>query len=134
MVSQEVIQILVFRVFILNGIRNIDVTIFFYLQIAFVQEQIQQSRSLDEALRHHLLQDECAINTELIQMEQRTPRYSPYRYPEREKLQRRMQSLRHEERQLVVQHHQRLSQLHDRLLELLNRHDQLAGWPERDVG
>ena len=73
-----------------------------------------------------LVRVECYVDTELMQMEQRTPRYSPYRYPEREKLQRRLHHVGGERRKLVVAHEERVQRLHDRLLDLLNKHAQVS--------
>ncbi len=70
---------------------------------------------------------EITVNTELIQMEERTPRYSPYRYPEREKLQRRVHSLEQERRRLKIARDEKLRSLHERLLSLLSQHSQLEG-------
>jgi hypothetical protein len=106
---------------ILSGLRR---------EIALIQEQLEQTRTVNECIRRHRLRDECEISTELMQMEQRTPRYSPYRFPEREKIQRRSHALRREERQQLMSYILRMDQLHDRLLQLLNRHDQLTDWPK----
>ncbi|MCH8133699.1 MAG: hypothetical protein IIA30_14190 [Myxococcales bacterium] len=59
-------------------------------------------------------------------MEARTPRYSPTRFPERDKLQRRLLGVEQERRRLIVQREKPLQELHDRLLSLLNKHRQLA--------
>jgi hypothetical protein len=72
-----------------------------------------------------LRQAECEIETELMQMEQRTPRYSPYRFPEREKLQRRLARVGQERRKLTLTLAEKLDGLHDRLLSLLRKHTQV---------
>ena len=95
-------------------------------EIALALDHIHSLRELREQQRHSLLRVECYIYTELIQMEQRTPRYSPYRFPEREKLQRRLQQLEQERRKLAADQQERLQALRDRLLSLLNRHAQLT--------
>lgn len=94
-------------------------------EIALMLHQIDRLRARGENMRQSLLHEECDIGTELLQMEQRTPRYSPYRYPEREKLQRRRGRIKEQQRNLAMAHDQRLDTLHDRLLSLLNKHRQL---------
>ena len=87
--------------------------------------QIEETRRVHTAERQRLLRLECYTDTELMQMEQRTPRYSPYRYPEREKLQRRLMSIEHDRRQLSLSEIGQLQELHVRLLYRLNEHARL---------
>ena len=82
-------------------------------------------RDQHESLQHNLLTAECYVDTELMQMELRTPRYSPYRYPEREKLHRRLLSIEQQKTQLALRESVQLGELHDRLLYLLNEHTRL---------
>jgi len=100
-----------------NGIRR---------EIALVIEQIDRLRAVHDQLVSSLLKIECYVDTELLQMEQRTPPYSPYRYPEREKLQRRLLEIDRERRDRRVVYEQRIAELHQRLLHLLNEHAVLA--------
>ena len=58
--------------------------------IALMLNQIDSLRTRGQDIVQSLLESECYIETELMQMDDRTPRYSPYRFPEREKLQRRL--------------------------------------------
>ena len=95
-------------------------------EIALVLGHIDRADTLQEDLEHRLLQSECYIGTELLQMEARTPRYSPFRFPERDKLQRRLLNVEQERRRLIVQREKPLQELHDRLLSLLNKHRQLS--------
>ena len=95
-------------------------------QIGLTLQHIEDLRARGQQLRDALTQCECDIETELMQMEQRTPRYSPYRYPEREMLQRRLGQVAEEGRQLIVAQADKLDSLHDRLLVLLQRHKQLT--------
>ncbi len=94
-------------------------------EIALTLDHIDRLRELGKQLGRSLLQSECYIGTELVQMEQRTPRYSSYRFPEREKLQRRLLAIDQERRRLAVTQEEQLRALHDRLLSLLNKHGQL---------
>ena len=95
-------------------------------ELALIVSQIHRLRALEEREIQQLLRIECYVGTELLQMEERTPRYSPYRFPEREKLQRRLMTIDQERRRLVIGHEDKLRQLHDRLLYLLEQHTQLT--------
>ena len=94
-------------------------------QVALTLDQLDQLRRRGRELGNALLEAECDVETELMQMEQRTPRYSPYRYPEREKLQRRLARLAEEGRRLVIAQAEKLDSLQERLLSLLQKHRQL---------
>lgn len=106
-------------------ISEFSATSFFEEQLALTLDQIDKLRSRERELRHALLRAECEVETELLQMEDRTPRYSPYRYPEREKLQRRLAQLAEEGRRLLLSQGEKMDGLHDRLLALLQKHRQL---------
>ena len=93
--------------------------------IALILDQIEQLRARGKGIMQSLLQSECYIETELIQLEDRTPRYSPYRFPEREKLQRRLSRIAEERRRFTTTHAEKLDSFHDRLLSLLKKHRQL---------
>ena len=95
-------------------------------ELALILDQINQTKDVHARQLRSLLRVECYVDTELIHMEQRTPRYSPYRFPEREKLQRRLMAIEAERRKLAADHQVRLTQLHDRLLATLHRHMHLA--------
>ncbi len=95
-------------------------------ELALIVSQIHRLRALNERESQQLLRIECYVGTELLQMEERTPRYSPYRFPEREKLQRRLMTIDQERRRLVIGHEDKLRQLHDRLLYVLEQHTQLS--------
>ena len=95
-------------------------------EIALTLHQLSGSRVRGKKIEQSLLQEESEINTELMQMEQRTPRYSPYRFPEREKLQRRQSRVLEQRRRLTLSLAEKLDALHDRLLSLLSRHRQIS--------
>ena len=95
-------------------------------EIALVLDQLDALRDVDENQRLSLLHVECYTNTELMQMEQRTPRYSPYRFPEREKFQRSLLRIEQDRRRLVDITAERERHLHDRLLSLVERFRVLA--------
>jgi hypothetical protein len=72
-----------------------------------------------------LQKNECNINTELMQMETRTPRYSTYKYPERERFLRSLQGIEAERRRTKAHTEERLRSLENRLLSLMNKHEQI---------
>lgn len=90
-------------------------------EIALTLNHIDQLRHLHGCLHNDVTRLECYTNTELIQMEARTPRYSPYRYPEREKLQRRLLELAKARRTLAVDEIHETAKLQQRLLTELGR-------------
>jgi hypothetical protein len=88
-------------------------------------EHLRQAKAFHEKQAMQLLQTECDIGTELLQLKARTPRYSSYRFPEREKLNRRLQRLGEEKRRLDSIHQDRVQTLETKLLSLLEKHSQL---------
>ena len=96
-------------------------------KLEFLLGEMEHVRALHETLLRSLLRVECYIGTELIQMEQRTPRYSPYRFPEREKLQRRLEQIEAERRELLSKYHDKVRSLQQQLLGLLEQHAQIQG-------
>lgn len=94
-------------------------------EIALTAEQINSLQKLHEDQFSKLLQAECDTNSELMQMEQRMPRYSPCRFPERDKLQQRLFNIEKERRNLTLRLQDRKQSLEDRLLSLINKHEQL---------
>ena len=95
-------------------------------EMALTLHQLSGSRARGKKIEDGLLQEESEINTELMQMEQRTPRYSPYRFPEREKLERRRSRVLEQGRRFTLSLAEKLDSLHDRLLSLLSRHRQIS--------
>lgn len=98
-------------------------------RIAVTLDDLDGARVLRKRQLQSLLRVECYTDTELMQMEQRTPTYSPYRFPERAKLQRRLLKIERERRQLSTQHEDRMQTLHRELLGLLEQHAQLPRSP-----
>lgn len=91
--------------------------------IASLIDDIQQWNHVAGAVRKGLSYQECQIETDLMRMEQRMSPYSPYLFPEREKMLRRLQEVGAERRRFAVQDEQQLRDLHDRLREAVTRHD-----------
>jgi hypothetical protein len=94
-------------------------------EIALTVDQIDQVRKLHDDQLDSLQKNECDINTELMQMEDRTPRYSPYKYPEREKFMRSLLGIETEQRRIKVRTEERLRSLEKQLLLLMNKHEQI---------
>lgn len=90
-------------------------------EIALMLDQLDSLRDLDENQRLSMIRIECYTNTELMQMEERTPRYSPHRFPEREKFQRSLLRIEQDRRRLADTTADRERHLHDRLLSLVER-------------
>ena len=96
-------------------------------EVALVLDQLDSLRDLDENQRLSMIRIECYTNTELMQMEERTPRYSSHRFPEREKFQRHLLRIEQDRRRLADTTADRERHLHDRLLSLVERFRLLSG-------
>jgi chromosome segregation ATPase len=94
-------------------------------EIAFTLEQIDRLQTLHKGQSKSLCKVECYVGTELIQMEARTPRYSPKRFPERDKLQNRLFAIEAERRKHSVFYEDRLQALQKQLLSLMQKHGHL---------
>lgn len=94
-------------------------------EIALTIEQLDRLRELHKGQLRSLCRAECYTDTELMQMEERTPRYSPYRFPEREKFHQRLFLIEAERRRQVVFYEERMQGFQKRLLLLMQRHGQL---------
>jgi hypothetical protein len=94
-------------------------------EIALTVEQIQRLRERHDEQFHRLLKVECYVDTELIQMEQRQPRYAPYHFPEKDKLKQRLFDIEKDRRNLSLRLEEKTQSLEDRLLSLINKHEQL---------
>ncbi|MBM4103133.1 MAG: hypothetical protein FJ263_03660 [Planctomycetes bacterium] len=94
-------------------------------EIALTVDQIQRLRERHDEQFHRLLRVECYVDTELMQMEQRQPRYAPYHFPEKDKLKQRLFDIEKERRNLSLKLEEKTQNLETRLLELINKHQQL---------
>lgn len=94
--------------------------------LALTLNQINKLRTRGKDIFQSLLQSECYVETELMQMDDRTPKYSPYRFSERTKLQSRLGRIAEERRRFTLTHAEKFDSLHDRLLSLLKKHRQLS--------
>ena len=96
-------------------------------EVALTVDQIDGLRKSHEKVRRNLLRQECYLETEITQREPRPPVYEDPRLPERDRLRDRLRAVEKERRRLLLSEEESLRPLHDRLLLLLNRHDQLWG-------
>jgi len=94
-------------------------------EIALTVEQIQRLRDRHDEQFHRLLRVECYVDTELMQMEQRQPQYASYHFPEKEKLKQRLFDIEKERRNLSIRLEDKTQSLEERLLSLINKHQQL---------
>jgi hypothetical protein len=94
-------------------------------QIALTVEHRGRQRELHERQLRRLLRIECHVDTDLMQLEQRIPRYTPYHFPEKEKLKERLFRIETERRNLTLRLEEKNQSLEDRLLNLLDKHEQL---------
>ncbi len=94
-------------------------------EIALTADQIDRQRESHRTQLRQLLRMECAVRTDLIQLEQRQPRYAPYHFPEKERMKQRLSEIEKERRTLSLRLEEKTQALEDRLLNLVNKHEQL---------
>lgn len=90
-------------------------------ELALTLKQIDEERAFQKDLEHRLLDVECLIDTELMHMEARTPKYSDSRFPERERWNLQLRRIEEERRSLEAAHQARMRGLHWRLIDLVNK-------------
>ncbi len=95
-------------------------------QLALALDHLDSMRAMHKELRRNLVRQECYADNELHDMEMRTPQYSPYRFPEREKLQRRLIKIEDERRRLAVDENDAVRESHKEILQLMGRGRQLG--------
>jgi len=94
-------------------------------EIALTVDQIKRLRERHDEQFIRLLRLECNVDTDLMQLQQRIPRYTPYHFPEKEKLKQRLFDIEKERRNLSLRLEEKTQGLEDRLLNLINKHEQL---------
>jgi len=94
-------------------------------EIALTVDQIIRLKERHDEQFRRLLRLECYVDTELLQMEARQPRYVPYHFPEKEKLKQRLFEIEKERRILSMRLEEKIQGLETRLLSLINKHEQL---------
>lgn len=94
-------------------------------EIALTVEQLDQLKFLRQDQHRRLLRLECDINTEIMQHRQGIPWYTTAYFSDEQKLKQRLFELEKEQRNLTVRLHDKKQTLEDRLLGLINKHEQL---------
>ena len=94
-------------------------------EIALTVDQIKRLRDRHDEQFHRLLRLECYVDTDLMQLQERIPRYTPYHFPEKEKFKQRLFDIEKERRNLSLRIEEKTQGLEDRLLNLINKHEQL---------
>ena len=95
-------------------------------EIALTTDQIKRLRSQHDKQFRRLLRVECAIDTDLMQLRQHHPWQPLYHPPEREKLKQRLFDIEKERRNLSLRMEEKTRGLEDRLLGLINKHEQIG--------
>ena len=108
-----------------TGGRNHTIVSMLEQDIALAMDHIQGLRTLNHTLLRSLLRVECYIDTEIMQREPREPAYIDERLAERDRLRNKLQKLEEERRRHAVTYREKMQELHDRLLSLLQRHAHL---------
>ena len=90
-------------------------------EIALTVDQIKRLKKWHDEQSHRLLRIECYVDTDLIQLEERIPRYTPYHFPEKEKFKQRLFEIEKERRNLSLRLEKEGRGLEDKLLALVNR-------------
>ena len=95
-------------------------------ELRLLLRHLYLAQHLEERILAELLDRECDIGTELLALEHRTPRYATQRFPEREKIKRRLAELQRERRRFRERQAEKLACLEERLLKLVGRSRILA--------
>ena len=90
-------------------------------EIALTVDQIKRLKEKHEEQFLCLLRIECYVDTDLMQLEERIPRYAPYHFPEKEKFKQRLFEIEKERRNLSLRLEEKTQGLKDKLLSLVNR-------------
>jgi len=94
-------------------------------EITLTMDHIAHQEAFHEKQLKELLRTECAIGTDLKQLEQRIPEYTLDYFPEKEKLKQRLFDIEKDRRQLNLRHQEKIHTIENRLLNLIHKHQQL---------
>ena len=98
-------------------------------ELALTLDHIQRLRQRDRRLRRGLLERECDIDTQIMNISPSAHRYMPHRWAEQSRmiiqLTAALAAVEDQRRRVNVDYDKRMQTLHDRLLQLLNMHAQL---------
>ena len=107
--------------------RNWDISIpsIIRREICLTLDHLSRQQQLHDRQMLGLLRIECYVDTDLMQLERRIPRYTPHHFPEKEKLKKTLFEIDKQRRDLVLRLEDRKQSLEDKLLSLINKHQQL---------
>ena len=110
-----------------SGIYKWDTTIPSMIQreIALVTMQLEDIKFHSRHEMKTLLRQECDIGTQIKEYRQSIPWYTSAHSPEEQNLRQRLFDIEKERRKLTTQYHDKRKTLEDRLLDLVNKHEQL---------
>lgn len=94
-------------------------------EIALTVAQINQLKKQHKKQLRKLLRIECDIITDLKQMRQQLPWYTENPDPQKDKLNQRLFDIEKERRSLSLRLEEKTQVLDDKLLSLINKHEQL---------
>lgn len=94
-------------------------------EIALTVDQIKRLKQRHEEQFHRLLRLECYVGTDLKRLRARSPKFVPYHFPEKEKFKQRLFDIEKERRDLSLRLEEKTQTLEGRLLNLINKHEQL---------
>lgn len=94
-------------------------------EIALAANQIDHLRESHKSQNKSFTKAECDIGTELLQMKERAPKYSPYKFPERERFQARLQGVASERRRFKIHYEEKMQNLQKHLLGLIHKYEQI---------
>jgi len=94
-------------------------------EIALAVDQVEQHKDSHNKQLRQLLQMECAVGTDLMELEQRIPWYTTDNLPGKDKLKQRLFDIEKDRRKLNQKYQEKLHALEDRILNLIHKHQQL---------
>ena len=94
-------------------------------EIALTVDQIKRIKQHHDEQFHRLLKLECYVETDLKRLLARSPKFMPYHFPEKEKFKQRLFDIEKERRDLSLRLEEKTQSLEDRLLSLINKHEQI---------
>ena len=94
-------------------------------EIALTLDQLEHLKFLRKDQFRQLLRLECFVDTKIMQLRQGIPWYTIGHFPEEQKFYKQLFDIDKERRQLTLRLHDKKQTLEDRLLSLINKHEQL---------
>jgi len=94
-------------------------------EIALTVDQIKRLKEQHKEQFRRLLRIECYVDTDLMQIEQRVPRYARYHFPEKEKCKQRLFEIEKERRILELKLEEKVHGLEEKLLNLVSNWENL---------